>query len=184
MDDAVIDQAVDHLRRGHVIAYPTEAVWGFGCDPFDEKAVLKILAIKQREFDKGLLLVAANQQQINALLEPLASEQIGQLEATWPGPVTWLIPDPAPLFPAWIRGQHTSVAIRVSSHPVVHALCAAFGGPIVSTSANQANEPELRSEQDVRERFGQSLDYIVSGEIGRETDPSQIRDLMTGAIIR
>ncbi|MEQ8408724.1 MAG: L-threonylcarbamoyladenylate synthase [Gammaproteobacteria bacterium] len=184
MSNAAIEQAVHHLRQGHVIAYPTEAVWGFGCDPFDEKAVHKILAIKQREVDKGLLLVAANREQVEPLLAPLASEQIGQLEATWPGPVTWLIPDPEPLFPAWIRGQHTSVAIRVSSHPVVHALCTAFGGPIVSTSANQTNEPELRSEQDVRQRFGDALDFIVTGEIGQESDPSQIRDLMTGAIIR
>ncbi len=184
MSSNVIAEAAEHLQHGHVIAYPTEAVWGFGCDPFNEQAVNKILAIKQRERSKGVLLVAATQQQVAQLLDPLTAEQRQQLDATWPGPVTWIIPDPDSHYPEWIRGQHQSVAIRVSAHPLVHALCKAFGGPIVSTSANEAGEPELRSEHDVRTRFGTAVDYVVSGEIGQETDPSQIRDLMTGAIIR
>ncbi len=169
---------------GSVIAYPTEAVWGLGCDPKNRTAVHRILQIKQREESKGLILVAANQAQISELLVGLSDRQRDLLDRSWPGPITWLIPDPKNLIPEWIKGEHQSVAIRVSAHPVVIALCESFGGPIVSTSANRAGEPEIRSGLIIEEQFSFTIDAIVEGELGQSQQPSEIRDLTTGARLR
>jgi len=172
------------LRDGGLIAYPTEAVFGLGCDPNNEAAVDRILSLKQRPKDKGLLLVAASQKQIAPLIEELPPELRARLDESWPGPVTWLIPDPENLYPQWIKGEHSSVAIRVSAHPGVQALCRAFGRPLVSTSANIADEPEIRCRLILQESFGDKIDFIVDGELGNASEPSTIRDLVTGKTLR
>lgn len=177
-------QASEILSKGGVIAYPTEAVFGLGCDPHNEAALEKILQLKQRPRDKGVLLVAADIQQIAPLLSGLSPELIARLEQSWPGPVTWLIPDPDNHFPEWIKGQHSSVAIRVSAHPVVQAICTSFGGPVVSTSANLADEPEIRCRLRLQETFGDKIDFIVEGELGAASAPSTIKDLVTGVTLR
>lgn len=177
-------QASEILQQGGVIAYPTEAVWGLGCDPDNEQAVRRILAIKQRGVDKGLLLVASDRKQIAHLLQQLTGQQDDWLSNTWPGPVTWLIPDPDDCYPPWIKGQHSSVAIRVSAHPVVQDLCRAFGKPVVSTSANLAGEPEIRSRLKLEQDFASKIDFIIEGELGGARTPSTIRDLVTGATLR
>ncbi len=177
-------EAAQRLREGELIAYPTEAVWGIGCDPFNRKAVYRLLRLKQRPVNKGLLLVAAGMEQIGKLLTQLTIDQIAVLRETWPGHVTWLVPDPALLYPEWIRGKHPAVAIRVSDHPVVQELCMAFGEPIVSTSANLAGEPEFRSPDDVERQFGDAIGCLIEGELGAHDKPSEIRDLVTGERIR
>lgn len=176
--------ASEILNAGGVIAYPTEAVWGLGCDPENEAAVHRILEIKQRDVSKGLILVTANQSQIADLLAELSEQQLSLLKESWPGPVTWLIPDPQNKMPAWIKGEHQSVAIRVSAHPLVAELCTYFGGPIVSTSANKAGEPEIRSRLIIEEQFSARIDAIVEGELGDSQQPSEIRDLQSGNKLR
>ncbi len=176
--------ACQHLRQGSVIAYPTEAVWGLGCDPYNEAAVAKILSIKNRPAHKGLILIGGDIEQFTALLNTLSVDQRNTLEASWPGHITWLVPDPEQLIPSWIKGSHQSVAIRVSAHPIVARLCAAFDGPIVSTSANEAGEEEIRSRLILEEKFAGSIDHIVDGELGQAEKPSEMRDLLSGEIIR
>ncbi len=177
-------EAARRLREGELIAYPTEAVWGIGCDPFNREAVYRLLRLKRRRVDKGLLLVAAGMEQMGKLLTQLTVDQLARLRETWPGHVTWLVPDPARLYPEWIRGKHPAVAVRVSDHPVVHELCMAFGEPIVSTSANLAGKPEFRLLEEVRRQFGGVIDCMVEGELGGYGKPSEIRDLVTGERIR
>lgn len=179
-----IDVACKNLHQGKVLAYPTEAVWGLGCDPENRVAVEKILKLKRRPLAKGLILVAADLGQLGTLLDSLDTTQLERLKSTWPGPTTWLIPDPDELFPLWIKGDHSSVAIRISAHPLVSELCRAFGKPIVSTSANLAGQPEIRSRSDLERQFGQHIDYIVDGELGKEKRPSEIRDLISGDVLR
>ncbi|NIB39513.1 tRNA threonylcarbamoyladenosine biosynthesis protein RimN [Pseudomaricurvus alkylphenolicus] len=179
-----LQAAARALVAGEVIAYPTEAVWGVGCDPHNDQAVYKLLAMKRRDVEKGLILVAASMDQIEPLLRPLTVEQRQQLHQGWPGPLTWLVPDLRNQVPEWVKGQHTSVALRVSAHPVVSALCRAVGGPIVSTSANpQGKAPALHSWQ-VRRYFGDSLAALAPGAVGLQAKPTEIRDLVTGSIIR
>lgn len=175
--------AVHQLARGEVLAYPTEAVWGLGCDPWRRSAVLKLLGLKNRPVAKGLILVAADIRQFDFLLDSLDLPYDAEMRASWPGPVSWLVPAPPTLIPAWIRGAHNSVAIRVSDHPLVQALCWAWGGPIVSTSANPHARRAAKTALQVRRYFGHNVRY-VAGAVGGRKNPSEIRDSRTGAIIR
>lgn len=179
-----IRSAVSHLHNGGIIAYPTEGVWGLGCDPFEEAAVLRILQLKQRPMEKGLILIAAGVDQVAALLEPLSAEQRATVLATWPGPTTWLLPDPEQRVPAWIKGKFATVAVRVTAHAGVVRLCRAFGGPLVSTSANPSDLPPAKSRLRVLTWFGKELDYVVPGRLGGQSGPSTIRDLHSTTPIR
>jgi L-threonylcarbamoyladenylate synthase len=178
-----INRAAETLIRGGVIAYPTESVWGLGCDPFDEAAVMRLLELKQRPVGKGLILVAGSETQLGSLLSGLDEEASARLAATWPGPTTWLLPHHN-LVPAWIHGDHDTVAVRVSAHPVVRELCNAFGGLLVSSSANRAGAAAARHRFQVKRYFAEQLDYIVPGAVGANARPSQILDLASGQTLR
>ena len=175
-------RARDALRGGGVIAYPTEAVYGLGCDPADPDAVLRVIELKDRDPRKGMLLIASSPAQLSgwvaddALADP-------RLAATWPGAVTWLVPA-GPLAHPLITGGRARIGVRVTAHPGAAALCRAFGGPIVSTSANRTGRPPLRDALSVRRVFGHTLDAIVNGPTGGRRRPSEIRDFDTGTVVR
>ena len=173
------------MHQGGVIAYPTEAVWGLGCDPYNASAVNRILTLKQRDPAKGLILVAANIEQFAPFLEGLSKAQMEQLASGWPGPITWLVPNNGTV-PQWVTGDFSSVALRVSAHSYVKYLCEAFGGPIVSTSANPQGKPAPRQLWGVSRYFNKApeLNYIVKGCVGSRLIPSQIKHLIGGEIIR
>ncbi len=180
-----IPQAVAILRRGGVIAYPTEGVWGLGCDPFDAHAVRRLLKVKQREEWKGLILVAADLAQIASLidLDALPAERIRDVRATWPGPHTWLLPCPSRV-PVWLRGMHSTLALRISGHPPVVDLCNAFGGPVVSTSANLAGQPPAFRFDELDAALLLGIDGVLAGETGGLTTPTPIRDAASGIALR
>jgi L-threonylcarbamoyladenylate synthase len=175
--------AVRCIRTGGIVAYPTEAVFGLGCDPFNAKAVRRLLALKQRPQAKGLILIAAEFRQIEPLLEPLAAATWERVLASWPGPHTWLLPA-RPWVPVWIRGHHPSLAVRVTAHPVAAALCRALGGPLVSTSANLSRRPPARSVLALGLQFGDRIDALLPGRLGDLAAPTPIRDALTGATLR
>lgn len=180
-----IRRGVTALRQGEVIAYPTEGVWGLGCDPFNEVAVMQLLALKQRPVNKGLILVASDIEQFSPLLASLDATQQQALQNSWPGPNTWLVPDQGMIpewAPYWITGTADTVALRVSAHPVVRELCNHFGGPIVSTSANTSGRPAATSLLAVQLQFPQLL--RVPGTLTHPGKASTIRDLQTGKIVR
>ena len=174
---------VQALAREGVVACPTEAVWGLSCDPDSERAVKRLLRLKQRPVEKGLILVAARESQFGFLLQGLPAAQRQTLSASWPGPYTWLLPHYGRVQP-WVHGDFDTVAVRVSDHPVVAALCNAWGGPLVSTSANPAGAQPPRHAFQVYRYFGHSLDGVLPGAVGNAARPSQIRDLSSGAILR
>lgn len=177
-----VQQAARVVCEGGVIAYPTEAVWGLGCDPWNEVAVDRLLALKERPVHKGLILVADDIEQFDFLLDDLPAIWQERLAASWPGPNTWLVPHQDRL-PAWITGVHDSVALRVSDHPLVCALCR-LTGPLISTSANPAGRPAARSRLRVEQYFPRQLDKVLGGALGGRRNPSLIRDLRTGDVIR
>jgi L-threonylcarbamoyladenylate synthase len=185
MPEFDIAPAAAALHRGGVIACPTEAVWGLGCDPFDEAAVMRLLQIKQRAVDKGLILVAGALAQFDGLLDwdalPPARRAI--VQASWPGPHTWVVPATGRV-PRWITGTHDGVAARVSAHPLVAALCMAFGGPLVSTSANRAGTPPALSRDTLDPALLARLDAVVDGDTGGLATPTPIRDARTGSVLR
>ena len=170
------------LKNGAVIAYPTEAVFGLGCDPGNEMAVRRLLTIKQRSIKKGLIVIAAEIAQLQAFIEPLSAADSKRLASTWPGPVTWLLP--ARHAPVWLRGCHETLAVRVTAQPLVAQLCRAFGGPLVSTSANISTRPPARSALHVRRQLGSLVDDIVTGKTGGASRPTEIRDLRSERIVR
>jgi len=170
------------LRQGGVIAYPTEAVYGLGCDPLNRHAVHRILAIKQRPEDKGLILIASRFEQLLPFVEPPDDALRADLDASWPGPVTWLLPA-RPDTPRWLRGRHRSLAVRVTDHRLASALCSAFGGPIVSTSANASGRPPARTALQARLRCP-GTDLIVAGPTGGLERPTVIRDAASGRVVR
>jgi len=172
------------MHGGGVIAYPTEAVWGFGCDPSNPKATAKLLAIKERPVEKGLILVAATIEQFSPLLKNLSEQQIKTLEESWPGPNTWIVPCAPGTVPYWVNGGKDSVALRVSAHPVVQALCREFGGPIVSTSANVSSRQPARNVFEIQKNFSKEGVLIVPGPLGREAKPTTIRNIITGETVR
>ena len=181
--DADLSRAVAALRRGGVIAYPTEAVWGLGCDPFNESAVRRIFALKERPGGIGVILIGADFAQIAPFLGDCSPVAIDRARATWPGPNTWLFPRNT-LVPAWIVGEHAGIAVRVTAHPIAAALCRAFGSAIVSTSANPHGQAPARSAETVRQLFNDPLDEIIEGELGGLERPTPIRDAVSGKTLR
>ena len=178
-----IRQGVAAVCDGGVIACPTEAVWGLSCDPFNGEAVARLLGLKARPAGKGLILVAASMSQFGWLIHDLPTSQRARLELSCPGPTTWLIPHRGRV-PPWIYGDHDTVAVRVSAHPVVHALCQTWGGALVSSSANPAGGQPAEHLFQVRRYFGDRLDFIVPGALGGAARPSVIRHLASDEIVR
>lgn len=177
-----IRNAVRHINAGDVIAYPTEAVYGLGCDPLNESAVSHLLKIKQRPVEKGLILVAASLEQLQPYLL-LNKTILERISPTWPGPVTWVIPVQA-WVPKWLRGEHDSIAVRVSNHPIVRQLCTKYGAPIVSTSANPANKPAIKNVRKLQQTFANTGIFILNGSIGSLKQETAIYDAVTGKRLR
>lgn len=180
----MFEEAINILRTGGIIAYPTEAVYGLGSDPFNETAVHRLLAIKQRSVTKGLILLAHSWATISYLTLPIPKDKLSKALATWPGPTTWIFPANLNVVPAWIRGVHNSLAIRITAHPIAKSLCELFAAPIVSTSANIEGQVPARSYQEVQQIFDDKIDYIVEGKIGDLKKPTPIYDVLTGEILR
>jgi L-threonylcarbamoyladenylate synthase len=179
------EKLIATLRAGGIIAYPTEAVWGLGCDPYNQLTVQRLLTLKQRTVEKGLIVIAAGLNQLHPLLDlsSLPSGRLSDLLATWPGPNTWVIPASRQA-PAWITGAHATIAVRISAHPVVVALCNAFGGPLVSSSANLSGEPPAYRFDQLSPAMRAGVDAISEGETGGLKQPTTIRDAVTGRILR
>src|SRR5579885_1951193 len=177
-----IDEAANALRAGGVLAYPTEAVFGLGCDPDNRIAFEKIFALKQRPPEQGVLLIASSFEQIEDWIDA-PPHAIARAQATWPGARTWVFPRSTRV-PGWVAGGHSGIALRVTAHEIAAALCRAFGGPIVSTSANIHGQPPARSAKECEAMFGSALDGILLGEAGGLSRPTPIADAVTGAIIR
>ena len=175
-------RAVDLLRCGGVVAHATEGVWGLACDPFNADAVGRVLAIKGRDADKGLIVAAGRPDAFAAELEDLGADIAANIRASWPGAVTWVVPNRR--FPPWITGGRDTVAIRVPGHAQARALAEAFGGAIVSTSANRSGKPPARTAEEVADALGNAVDFILPGEIGPRAGPSRIFDALDGRALR
>lgn len=177
--------AAELLRGGGVLSYPTEAVFGLGCDPRDQNAFERLFALKRRPATQGVLLIGADFEQIAPFinLHAVPDAILRQVRASWPGPHTWIFPR-ADSVPSWVAGTHAGIALRVTAHEPAAALCRAFGGALVSTSANPHDQPAARSAQAVADYFGDALDGLLDGPLGGQIHPTTIRDALSGAIIR
>ncbi|MCF6442005.1 Sua5/YciO/YrdC/YwlC family protein [Pseudoalteromonas luteoviolacea] len=177
--------AIDALQQGELICYPTEAIFGLGCDPDSESAVHKLLALKERPIEKGLILIADNFAQCLIYVDDakIPMDKRAEIFSAWPGPVTWVLPAKSTT-PKWLTGAHSSIAVRVTDHPVVKQLCKTFGKPLVSTSANFSGEEPAMTIDEAKAMFNERVGFYQEGELGGRTAPSQIRDAMTGKVFR
>ena len=178
-----INNTVTALRRGGIIAYPTESVYGLGCDPFNHNAVTQLLMLKKRPLEKGFILIASAWKQVASLTQPIEPKILARIFQSWPGPVTWVFPASSEV-PSWIRGKHPTIAIRLTDHLIAKLLCHRFGGPIVSTSANRKWEQPIRNARILRMIFGNQINRILEGPLGPSYRPTEIRNAVTGEILR
>ncbi|MEO7431478.1 MAG: Sua5/YciO/YrdC/YwlC family protein [Dokdonella sp.] len=183
--DPNLRAAVEALRAGGLVAYPTEAVWGIGCDPRSEEACRRLFALKRRPPTQGVLLIAADFDQLTSYIDFTAtpSAAVDRARATWPGPHTWIFPRSLHV-PGWIAGSHAGIALRVTAHPSASALCRAFGAALVSTSANRHGEVPAMSASDVEQIFTNEVAAILNGDVGGLERPTTIRDAISGALVR
>lgn len=177
--------ALNALNNGEVIAYPTEGVFGVGCDPDSPEAIQKLLELKQRPVEKGLILIAASYEQLLPYIDEsqLTPQQLAQVHQTWPGPVTWIMPC-SDKVSHWVSGQFDSIAVRVTDHPLVQKMCNEFGKPLTSTSANLTGEPPCMTTEQVYQQLGDKLVAVLEGETGGRDKPSEIRDAKTSQVLR
>lgn len=176
-----ISEGQQLLQEGKIIAYPTEAVYGLGCDPFNQAAVEKLLKLKCREQSKGLIILIASWEQLSNLIKPVPPSALKQIQSSWPGHVTWVFPKAA-CVPDWICGDKNSIAIRMSAHHIAHGL--SVSGPVVSTSANKAGLAPATTIEQLELQFPAGIDACLSGEIGQNKKPSEIYKVLTGQRLR
>ena len=170
-----LHDAVDVLQRGGILAHATEGVWGLACDPLNYAAVQRILEIKTRSEDKGLLLLGGSSEAFATQLKILSGADRRRIEDSWPGHVTWILPDTE--YPPWVSGGRATIACRVPDHDQARSIAEKMGRPIVSTSLNLTGEPPLKTYADAVAQFAQRVDLILPGEIGSAQGPSKILQL-------
>ena len=180
---ADILEAAKVVGGGGVIGYPTEAVWGLGCDPFSESAVKGILDLKQRSVDKGLILIGSGVDHFAPYLKGLEPKDLQLFAVPSRQPTTWLVPDNG-FAPRWVVGNHDTVALRITLHPLVAALCNIFGGAIVSTSANPQGLPAAKTQIKVKEYFAANFVFCTPGDVVGVSKESEIKNLLTGEVVR
>jgi len=179
------DEVREIIKQGGVVAYPTEAVYGLGCDPDNDVAIRRLLALKRRPWQKGLILVASDYQQLLPYIDEskLTNEQLSKVFVKWPGPFTFIMPI-KPGLSNLLCGSFNSLAVRVSSHPTIKSICQSIGKPLVSTSANHAGEPPAMNSEEIIAKFDGEIDALIAGSLGAERKPSTIVDAISGKVLR
>jgi L-threonylcarbamoyladenylate synthase len=171
-----------HLKRGGLIAYPTESCYGLGCDPDNRQAVQRILRLKRRPQRKGLILIASHYHQVTRYLQPLSLAEQAKLQNQDAQAVTYLTPA-KPSCPRWLRGEHSTLAVRLTAHPIAKQLCRSAGSALVSTSANRSGQRPAKTYAECQRLFGKRV-WVLRGRIGKRRQPSTIRAWVGGRIIR
>ncbi len=169
------------LEYGGVIAYPTESCFGLGCDPMNRVAVDKIFHLKRRNASKGLILIAANRQQLRPYVSRHSIEQAWKT-GRWPGPATWVLPA-SKNCPEWLTGGRGTAAVRITAHKGAAQLCRQAGMALVSTSANKSGHKAAKTANQCRRIFGARI-RVIEGRIGARKRPSTLIDFATGKILR
>ena len=170
------------LRRGGIIAYPTESCYGLGCDPRNPRALQRLIRLKGRSTAKGMLLIADRFKQLKPFVRPLHAADLARMQHSWPGPVTWVVPA-SNACPPLLTGGRPTIAVRVTAHPVAARLCRSLGMALVSTSANKSGKKPAKTAAECRRIFGARV-RVIAGRIGRRRRPSTLIDLATGNILR
>ena len=181
----MIQQAVTVFQQGGIIAYPTEAIFGLGCDPDNSSAIQKLLTLKKRPVDKGLILLAAHYSQLLPYIneQAISQDNHSKILSRWPGHITQVLPAHKNISPL-LCGKFNSIAVRVTDHPDVVALCNLTNKAIVSTSANLSGDLPAQNWQTVEKQLGDQIDFIIKSDTGGLSSASQIIDGCSNEVIR
>ncbi|MBU1224841.1 MAG: L-threonylcarbamoyladenylate synthase [Gammaproteobacteria bacterium] len=171
-----------HLRRGGLIAYPTESCYGLGCDPRNPRALKRLIRLKGRGAAKGLLLIADHFKRLRPFMQPPSPADRARMLRSWPGPVTWVVPA-SKACPPLLTGGRPTIAVRVTAHPGAARLCRSLGMALVSTSANKSGKKPAKTAAECRRIFGAHV-RVIAGRIGQRRRPSTLIDLATGTVLR
>lgn len=179
---ALLNKVKAHIKAGGLIAYPTESCFGIGCNPFNRKAINRIIKIKKRDKNKGMIVVAGKIGHLDRLIKPLSNNDFEYLNCFWPGHYSFILPTKRNV-PVNLTGKHNKIAVRVSSHKLIQQLCSYLAIPLVSTSANKSGFRSIKNNKECLKQFGKSI-LILPGNIGFAKNPSTIIDLVTKQVIR
>jgi len=174
---------VHQLRAGGLVAYPTEAVYGLGCDPLNRDAVLALQALKKRSQNKGLILIAADYSQLSAYVKKLPDNLLKKIQQPSEQAITWLLPAQDSV-PRWLTGGRSTIAVRIVKHALAKELCELAQMPLVSTSANISGHQALSVAHHTRLKFAGQGVYTINGQVGKASQPSQIIDALSGKRLR
>ncbi len=171
-----------HIKNGGVIAYPTESCYGFGCNPFNYKAIKQILKIKQRDSAKGLIVIASDVKQLDKLIKPLSITDKAKLKQYWPGFYSIIMPT-TDMAPQILTGKHKTLAVRVTKHDLVRQICNFLNMPLVSTSANYSGHKSIKNYRECIRQFGNKV-MVLPGNTSFAKNPSTIVDWKSGKTLR
>jgi L-threonylcarbamoyladenylate synthase len=161
-DPAIVERAAAILRRGGLVAFPTETVYGLGANALDETAVRSIFAAKRRALDDPLIVHLASADDLQTVVSEIPPTARALADRFWPGPLTLVLPK-RPVVPDAATAGLPSVAVRVPSHPVAQALIRAAGLPIAAPSANLFTRTSATTAAHVLEDLGDRIDLILDG---------------------
>ncbi len=173
---------LSHLKRGGLIAYPTESCFGLGCDPRNLRAIKKLLKLKQRPQRKGLILIAENYAQVARYVLPLNLAEQQHLREAGAQAITYLLPAKVQTSHR-LRGVHDSLAVRLTAHEFAQNLCRGVRSALVSTSANRSGKRPAKTAAQCKKIFGEKV-WALGGRVGKNKKPSTIKTWADGKIVR
>ena len=159
-DSTLLERAADILRRGGLVAYPTDTVYGLGADPRNDEAVRRLFEAKGRPAEQSVPLLIASADDLPRLAAEIPKAARSMMDAFWPGALT-IVLRKAATFHSMAVGD--TVGLRVPDHPVPRELSRLLGAPITGTSANRAGGPEPLTAQDVGSQLGKRVDLLIDG---------------------
>jgi L-threonylcarbamoyladenylate synthase len=171
LDNFELEKAVAILKRGGLVAFPTETVYGLGADAGNPDAIRKLYAAKGRPTDHPVIVHLADAAQLTQWTREITPAANKLAQRFWPGPLTLILRRTPEVNDALTGGQDT-IALRIPSHPMAHALLVKFGGAIAAPSANRFGHVSATTAQHVRQEFGASVDLVLDGgqsEVGIES---------------
>lgn len=178
----LLEQVKQHLKQGGIIAYPTESCYGLGCDPFNYKAISKLIRLKGRANNKGLIVIASNLSQLHNLIKPLSLDDLNKLKTYWPGFYSIILPVKANV-PSNLTGKHRKIAVRITKHELVRQLCDSINMSLVSTSANYSGQCSIKTYKKCLSQFGSQV-MVLPGNTSFAKCPSTIIDWETKKVLR
>ena len=158
----LFSRAVDALKRGEVIVFPTETFYGLGADVFNESAVERVVSLKGRDPENPISIIATDREMLRDVVTDVPTAARKLIDRFWPGPLTLVLPGKKNL-PAPLLNQYGGVGVRISSHPLAASLTRELGHPITATSANPSGKEPARTVAEAKSYFSGRLEVFLDG---------------------